>query len=210
MGDFSGQGDTLMPQRFTVSGSLGVSLGAIVVIAGFTVVTVPTLIVPIGAATRSNDQEDGRLSTLLSLHAKSVIQSRERFVGRSPFFPPHVPTPEPTKIPVASQPAVAETSLPVVYRGPRMIGLVGDEAWFHSTTADDLVLRVPIGGHVSDLGVVHTNPPWSARVLYQGHEFDLTLWNRMNDDHFIAPHTRPIRGLRLKPNHPSTIDGGTR
>lgn len=99
--------------------------------------------------------------------------------GRSMFFTPPAPPP----------PARAETPrgdtaprAPTRYDGPAIIAMINGSVWF----ADGR--RLAVGGEGdSTLSVLSQNGPWSARVLWQGVEFDVPLFERTTERFIEAP-----------------------
>jgi len=97
----------------------------------------------------------------------------DRFKGRSLFFTPPPPPPEPEPIVDAEPEDPGPPPLPTRYGGPALIAMVNGAAWF----ADGRRLAV---GDDPDAGlaVLSLSPPWSARVRWQGAEFDVGLFDR--------------------------------
>ena len=89
--------------------------------------------------------------------------------GRSLFFAPRAPHAE-------APPAVATTpstpSRPTHYSGPSVIAMINNRVWFSDGS------RLAPGEHHDDLEVVGLSPPWSAKVRWQGVEFDVGLFER--------------------------------
>lgn len=117
--------------------------------------------------------EDGKKA--LDEHRTNTTNRVAQIKGRSPFFTPSAP---PRK--VVSRPKDPEPprpppppSKPSSYGGPAIFAFVNDAVWF----ADGKKLR-PGEGDEKSVKVVKLNPPWSARIAYQGVEFDVSLFDR--------------------------------
>ncbi|MBL0870695.1 MAG: hypothetical protein IBJ18_08985 [Phycisphaerales bacterium] len=88
----------------------------------------------------------------------------ERVAARSPFYPLKPKQPDTPRV------------TPRVYGGSDLVAIYDDSAWFR----DGRRLKV---NDTSDanLSVISVNPPWGAKVRWQGAEFDITLFERSKD-----------------------------
>ncbi len=91
----------------------------------------------------------------------ALAQSADRISARAPFGAVRVPDK------AAPKPALAAH-----YAGPALVGMAADEAWF----ADGK--RVKLGATDFGISVVALDPPWAARVLWSGAEFNVSLFDR--------------------------------
>ena len=123
--------------------------------------------------------------------------------GRSLFFVPAAPPPPPPPPPKDEGPR--PTTRPSTYRGPMLVAMVNDTAWFGKDTGesgpnDKIVSVLTIGGpEIRGVKLLELNPPWSARVEWQGVEFDVPL---------LAPDTIVNKQPHREPPAPSTAAGG--
>jgi len=115
---------------------------------------------------------------------KDLDNWRAQLDGRSMFFvPPAPPAPAPTEGAVVDR---GPPPPPSSYAGPRIVAIVGSTVWFDN--GDTVAAGAePVGG----LSVVSVSPPWSARVLWRGVEFDVPLFDRTTD-RFLEPALDPI------------------
>jgi hypothetical protein len=99
--------------------------------------------------------------------------------GRSLFFVPAAPPPPPP--PPQKDEGPRPTPKPTTYRGPLLVAMVNDTAWFGKDTGDSgpndkIVSVLSVGGpEVRGVKLLELNPPWSATVEWQGVEFDVPL-----------------------------------
>jgi hypothetical protein len=147
--------------------------------------------------TRGTDEEDphSRLTELIEAHAADFETYQRRTNGRSLFFkpppkrvvaaapPPPPPAPDAGEVVAqAPKPPVA----PANYQGPTPIMLMGNAAYFQPIRVDAGVLKVPLGEEVEGVKVLEINAPWSVKVGYQGGEYDVPLFARVNDAFFAT------------------------
>jgi hypothetical protein len=90
--------------------------------------------------------------------------------GRSLFFAPRESNAGDATTVV--QPADHEPLKPTHYAGPSIIAMVNGTVWFSDGQ------RVEIGKDGRDLTVVSAEAPWSAKIRWQGVEFDVGLFER--------------------------------
>lgn len=123
-------------------------------------------------------------------YAERVETNRQRLTGRSPFFTPAEPPPPPPPPPPPREEEEEEEENPgppppppppARYGGPEMVAMMGDVVWF----ANDKRLRV--GEEDSGVTVVSTTPPWTAKLLWRGIEFDVQLFERTTADFLEKP-----------------------
>lgn len=118
---------------------------------------------------------DSDMQAFLADHETDLETYRQRFDGRSLFSRPPAPLVkvvqriEPTEdIP---EPPKPKPIVPMLYAGPRVIGIIGDQVWFK----DDLRLRV--GEEGSGVTVLASNPPWTVKLSHEGGEYDVPVFN---------------------------------
>lgn len=134
--------------------------------------------------------EDGKKA--LAEHESNTKDRVAQIKGRSAFFVP--PAPPPTivhkpKDPEKPKPPPAP-SKPSSYGGPAMFAIINDTVWF----ADGKKLKVGEGD--KSVKVVSLEPPWSARLAYEGVEFDVSLFDR---DKVIYPRPGEAKLPESKP-----------
>ncbi|MCC6660267.1 MAG: hypothetical protein IT437_05220 [Phycisphaerales bacterium] len=99
--------------------------------------------------------------------------------GRSLFFVPAAPPPPPPPPPKDEGPRPVPK--PSTYTGPVLVAMVNGTAWFGKDkgdggASDKIISVLTIGGpEVRGVTLLGLNPPWSARVLWKGVEFDVPL-----------------------------------
>lgn len=69
--------------------------------------------------------------------------------------------------------APPRTPTPTVYRGPALVGMVGDSALFY-----DGKMRKVGGESIDGVSVLSVDPPWTARVHWMGSDFTVELFQR--------------------------------
>lgn len=116
-------------------------------------------------------------------HAKDIERWRAQIDGRSMFFVPAAPPAPPTEPTVVDRGPPAP---PSAYAGPRIVAIVGSSVWFEN--GDTAKAGADAEGGVK---VVSVSPPWSARVLWRGAEFDVPLFDRTTD-RFLQPTPEPV------------------
>ena len=130
---------------------------------------------PSAAANHSDEQRRAEFATALQKHQALVD-------GRSMFFVP--PRPRPPRPTVVEDDTPREPVKPSRYGGPSMIAMVNGAVLF----ADGQ--RVKVGESGRGVKVVGVTPPWSARLEYQGVEFDVELFQR--DSSVVRPASHSL------------------
>lgn len=94
----------------------------------------------------------------------------KQIVGRSMFFVP----PEPAALAQAAEaPSEDKQATPSRYAGPNIIAMINGTVWF------DDGRRLTIGADApGSLKVLGMNAPWSARLEWEGVEFEVPLFER--------------------------------
>lgn len=144
-------------------GWVGLAVLCLLLLSGVVVLAqVPALMRSMNAPTKVDVQpiSGDDLKARTDLFRKTLTATADKVTTRSPFYPPKpkAPPPPPT---------------PTRYSGPAIIGMVSDSVFF----ADGKRLSV---GSPSDggLAVVSVDPPWSAKLRYNGAEFTVNLFER--------------------------------
>jgi len=128
----------------------------------------------------SAEDQDKWLAAFQESTAKQVrqLEGRAMFLIPAPPAPPPPPPPEET--PDRPPPP------PSRYGGPAIIAMLGGSVWFE----DGRVLAE--GGRAErGLRVVSTSPPWTARLEWNGVEFDVTLFERTTSEFLEKPAQPP-------------------
>lgn len=105
------------------------------------------------------DALEGQFETAMESYVDQVI-------GRSPF---HLPGPSRPKVVATDEP----TTKPTRYGGPSIQAMINNKVWF----SDGLRLG-PDDDAKDGIKVVSLNAPWSAKVRWQGAEFDVEFFQR--------------------------------
>tara|TARA_Y100000589_G_scaffold331500_2_gene385327 strand:- start:3199 stop:4203 length:1005 start_codon:yes stop_codon:yes gene_type:complete len=133
-------------------------------------------------------EPDDSLDKLLARHEQNMQTDVDRFNGRSFFYTPPIvrkpppPPPPPPPRPVEEEkppPPPPEPSFPPNYTGPKLVAILGAEAWFKQQTPDgDPLTRLNIGDSHDDIDVLATDPPRGITVKYRGGgPYDVSLIN---------------------------------
>lgn len=120
--------------------------------------------------------------------ADALSVQSEQVNGRSLFFVP--PRPRPPRVEVAVDDTPREPPKPTRYGGPAITAMVNNQVWFNDGQ------RVPLGQSGRGVKVVSMNAPWSARIEWQGVEFEVDLFQR---DQVVARPVRDSAGSLLTP-----------
>ncbi|MGP1347842.1 MAG: hypothetical protein ACTS3F_14390 [Phycisphaerales bacterium] len=142
-------------------------------------------------------------------YEQRVATNRDRLTGRSPFFTPPAPPPPPPP-PPPPRPVVEEDDEddapppppppPSRYSGPAIIAMMGDVVWFENDR------RLRIGEEASGVTVVSTRPPWSAKLRWNGVEFDVPLFERTTAEFLEDPPPPPREIGAQEPPAESTAE----
>ena len=182
-----------MMQAQTFRGPLGWSIASVLVMAGFLVYALLTLINPLLSG-GIEDATDSHSVALLQKYDEYVTVDVERFNGRSAFYNPiriAPPAPPPREVePIEEPPEVPEAIIdpgpppaPATYTGPPLIAIIGDEAWFRSNgTSAVIVLRA--GEEQDGLKLVKTMLPSQVTVEHRRGVYDVPLFT--NEEPFFS------------------------
>lgn len=194
-----------MSRESTLRGPLGISLLALVVIGVFLVVMMPPLYRSTSTIFSSGTEGTGSLDNLIVAHAGNMDTDIERFNGRSFFYLPPVkrrPPPPPPPPPVVAEPPPPAPppppTFPPNYTGPKLIAILGDEAWFRKTSnlkygVEDPKTRIRIGELIHGIELLATDPPRGIEVKYNdGGPYEVSLID-MDTSPFssASPQTTP-------------------
>ena len=154
------------------------------------------------------------VTQLIKVHDEEMERYQTRFNGRSFFFmPPRKPPPRQPRLvekdtTPAEPPEPEEPPPSLVYTGPSVIGILGDEVWFRAPRAGKGGLRIRVGEEPREgITVLATNPPWSVTLAYQRGEYDIDVWKTdFPGIERSAPPRQPIPGLvdATPPTPPAT------
>ncbi len=121
-------------------------------------------------ASRTDEQRRTDFAAALKKH-------QERVDGRSLFFVP--PRPRPPRPEFVEDTTPREPPKPTRYGGPSITAMVNGQVWFNDGQ------RVKVGESGRNLRVVSASAPWSARIEWEGVEFDVDFFQR--DSSVIRP-----------------------
>lgn len=160
----------------SLRGPLGISLAALVVIVLFLVFWMPSLYGSGATVFTGGPEKDDSLTKLVAMHDTNMQTDVDRFNGRSFFYEPPVyrkpPPPPPPKPVVVEPPKPVEPpkkTYPSTYTGPKLIAIIGNEAWFREKSSDmDPKTRVSVGESHDDIELISTNPPSGIQLKYRG------------------------------------------
>lgn len=158
----------------------GLSRGALVLSAAAILVVLwmaPSLLSAIFARSlRADESGGGGESPEAIAYAENVNANREFAALRSPFFEPAAPPREFTPPPPRESGPVTP-SRASVYGGPKLVGIVGNQAMFASPVYNNEPFIAV--GQKGVVELVSIEQPWMARVRWSGGEFDLNLFDRL-------------------------------
>lgn len=171
--------------RHAASHRLGLAiLGLILTTLAFAIwVALPALALAFSARDSARDDDT---SAQPDRFMSNLDTYTGRFEGRSLFFDPPRPRPEPRPV-VRDEPDRAPAP-PAAYGGPRIVAMFDDEVWF----ADGRRLRAGDGEDAS-LRVISLDSPWSADVEWRGVPFTVPFFPR--DKLFGSIHAPPPPAL---------------
>jgi hypothetical protein len=205
-----------MMQRIPLNGPLGAAVLALLIIAVFVVVELPSLAVSVFSIGGGRDRSTEVLDDLITMHDERSEIYKGRFDGRSLFFkpppkpvapPPVATAPQPDEEPPPSTPTPPPP--PAKYLGPSLIAINGLEAWFMPDNAGDPLLRIPTGQTRAGVEVIEILLPWSVKVRHKGGEYVLDLFERVPENVFQPASTdRPVPGLVEVAQVPGDGDAG--
>lgn len=163
------------------------SIAALAIIVIFLVVMTPSLYRSGQTVFIAAPESDDAMDKLLARHEQNMLTDVDRFNGRSFFYTPPIqrkpppPPPPPPPRPVEEEekppPPPPEPTFPPNYTGPKLVAILGSEAWFKEASPDgDPLTRLNIGDPHDDIDVLATDPPRGITVKYRGggpYEVDL-------------------------------------
>lgn len=169
----------MKPNRNTsMLNPLNFSIAALALIVIFLVVMTPGLYRSGSTIMLGSPEPNDSMDKLLARHQSNMETDVDRFNGRSFFYtpdikrkPPPPPPPPPPKTEKEDKPPPPPPPprYPPNYTGPKLVAILGDEAWFKEKASDgDPLTRLKIGDSHDDINVVSTNPPRGITVNYQG------------------------------------------
>lgn len=188
------------------SGPVIAAAVAVIVIASVTVAGAVTLL-SATLAPAADPESERAFDGLLAAHDEAAIIHRQRFDGRSIFFPPTPPPPPQPKIPPAPPPTEVkdpgpppEPPPPAEYSGPKVIACIGPSVYFLDGS------RVSIGDEKSGVRVVSTNPPWSVTLLHLKKEY-LVSTIPDSTESFFNGNIASIGGSSMPGMEPAAVRG---
>ncbi len=174
-----------------IRGPFGWSMLSIAVIIAFFVYAIATIASPLFNSVNVDDAASGS-NRLIEKHHEYAELDIERFNGRSAFFKPirivkHVPPPPPPPpkpedeiIPEVRDPGPPPP--PATYTGPKLIAIIGEEAWFRGIgSGPDAVIRIKVGEAKDGLKVVKTLEPALVSVEHRNGKYELDLFSAHED-----------------------------
>lgn len=117
-----------------------------------------------------------------SQYAEAVTGWVKQTDGRTMFFVPAAPPPPPPPPPPEKEEGPPPPPPPpATYGGPAIVAIVNDTVWFADGTK-----RGATSEGESGVKVISISPPWEARVLWEGVEFNVPVFAR---DAVVMPAT---------------------
>lgn len=185
----------------SLTGPLGLSLAAIVLIVGAVAARLPEVWAIAAAPDVAEVAAEDRVATLVRQFESQSTTDEARFVGRSPFFLPDPPPPVQPERPVATTPPPPSgpAPAPASYGGEMPIVILGDEVWFQ-TGAGSAPRKIRRGESAGGIRVVEIDAPWSVTLAWTkpGHvegEYVVSLFE--STDGFLPPDQAPALGDRF-------------
>lgn len=182
--------------RVGMNGPLALSLIVLAITCIFVLSSAAALFTSAFGRGIGDADPDAELGRLVAKHEEAMKTWQARFDGRSVFFKPPAPPPPPRKdLPIEKPPEVVVDPTPVidpVYRGPSIAFAVGESVYFSPMTANERFLKVRVGEEKSGLKVISCNLPWSVKVGYKGGEYDVPLFNKIDENLFVSSPTKPV------------------
>ncbi len=172
--------------RLNLSGPLIWSLVFITLAAVFLANACPSLLAATFGAGTGEARPESQFAMLMQHHEEVQTTYQTRFDGRSVFFKPRPPRRPPPRREIEPEedppPYVAPPpSIPSTYSGPSIVAFVDNAVWFHGE------LRISVGEEAQGVRVLEVNPPWSAKLAYNGGEFDVPLFEKGPEAIFKEP-----------------------
>ncbi len=193
-----------MMQNLQVNRPLLLSVVCVGIAAVVLFVPLPGLLAAMFTTSLGPEDAGQNMQQYLAAHVTDLETYRQRFDGRSLFSrPPAPPIDAPPvkrtkKEPEAPPP---EPIVPLLYAGPNVIGIIGDQVWFRG----DLKLRV--GEEGSGVKVLASDPPWTVKLAHGGGEYDVPIFKDYQTE-FSSDSLadRPTPGVVVA----ETTDGGVK
>jgi len=171
----------------TILGPLGLTLASIVVAIIGVAMMAPPLVAAIVTDSPDIEDDDARIEDLVDAHSEEIARYRDRFEGRSPFFPPPAPAPPPRETSAAdtrARPEPQNVGPAPTYDGPlREPSILGDKVRFASIND-----WVAVGETRQGVEVVRIEPPYTVVVrwtrpstpteIYEEGEYELSVFER--------------------------------
>jgi len=180
----SDRASTLNTRPFGITGLLSASIAAALVTAMIVMWSAAVMFTAVFSGVGDDLDPGAELVSLVAEHDAAIATARERFAGRSPFFPPPLPIREreDTKPVQFEEPKLVIEPKVLIYAGPSPIYAIGDTVWFKAPRQGEPQLVLNVGEVASDeVSVISTNLPWSIKVRWKGHEFDLNLFENKGE-----------------------------
>lgn len=193
-------------ERSITRSPLGASLAALCVIVLFLMIMMPGIYRSTFTVFEPGADGNESVDQLFAAHERNMDTDVARFNGRSFFYLPR-PKPKPRPIPPPRTEPVPEPTpeptpdpaptYPPTYTGPKLIAILGDQAWFRKSSSTlDPATRIRIGETQHGIEVLSTNAPRGIQVKYNnGGPYDVQLIN-MDADPFADVTDYPMpRGV---------------
>lgn len=187
---------------------LPVRIGGALVILAFMVLLWSTLPV-IGSLFAGRLPETGSIqipdmSALDDQYAVNLQESRDQFESRSPFY---MPARQSEKQP---EQIVEDKPLGGPYNGPKLVGLVGERAYFDQRLSNNKQY-LDVGERAGALYLARIRRPWFADVRWNNREYAIALFDDANGPRYSAPMGDSSgRSSEIFGNRPSNSAGDPR
>ncbi len=182
-----------------LKGPLGWSIGALIVLFVFLCIAFAVIVSPF--FTQAGDQPSGnRMVALVEQYDENNAADIARFNGRSAFFkpiriarptPPPPPVKEVVDLPPPPPPEpVGPPPAPATYTGPKLIAIIGNEAWFRNGSGSSPVIRLQLGEEKDGLKLLSTLEPTMVKVQHRRGTYEIDLFD--DDEPFFLEEPLPI------------------
>jgi hypothetical protein len=181
-----------------LKGPLGWSIAALIVLFVFLCIAFAAIISPFFAQA-GDTPSNSRMVALVVQYDENNAADIARFNGRSAFFKPiriARPTPPPPpKIEVADLPPppppapVGPPPAPATYTGPKLIAIIGNEAWFRNGSGSSPVIRLQMGEEKDGLKLLSTLEPTMVKVQHRRGTYEIDLFSA--DEPFFREEPLP-------------------
>ena len=197
-------------KQSSLRGPLGISLLALLIIGVFLVAMMPAIYRSASTVFTSGTDEAGSIDNLIVAHSGNMDTDLDRFNGRSFFYLPPIkrrpaPPPPPPPPPVVTEPVEPPPppppTYPPNYTGPKLIAILGDEAWFRKPSSlkfgvEDPKTRIRVGETMHGIELLSTNPPRGIEVKYNdGGPYEVPLIDMDSDPFSKDIDTSVPRGI---------------